>query len=52
MPGAAEGVANVLGIAGIEHHRLGRRSGRFEQVVIEKVRHAIAWMLELASPTA
>jgi mRNA interferase MazF len=47
MPGADEGVANVQGMTAIEHHRLQRRSGQFEQTVVRKIRRAIAWMLEL-----
>lgn len=47
MPGSAEGVANVLGITHVEHHRLERRAGRYETTVVEKVRQRIAWMLEL-----
>jgi mRNA-degrading endonuclease toxin of MazEF toxin-antitoxin module len=49
MPGADEGVANVQGITSVEHHRLERRAGRFEPAVIERVRKAISWMLELES---
>jgi mRNA interferase MazF len=49
MPGADDGVANVLGITSIEFHRLTRRSGRFDAPVVSKVRDAIAWMLELKS---
>jgi mRNA interferase MazF len=47
MPGPAQGVANVQGISSVEHHRLERRAGRFEPAVIEKVRKAISWMLDL-----
>lgn len=47
MPGAADGVANVLGITSIEHHRLGRRAGRYESSVVAAVRTRIGWMLEL-----
>lgn len=47
MPGTARGVANVLGITHIEHHRLGRRAGRYEGHVLARVRERIAWMLEL-----
>jgi len=47
LPGAQKGVANVQGIVSVEHHRLERRAGRFEQAVIESVREALAWMLEL-----
>jgi mRNA-degrading endonuclease toxin of MazEF toxin-antitoxin module len=51
MPGADEGVANVQGITSVEHHRLERRAGRFELAVIERVRKAISWMLELEAST-
>ena len=47
LPGSAEGVANVLGIEAVEHHRLERRAGRYEAPVIEAVRKKLAWMLEL-----
>jgi mRNA interferase MazF len=47
LPGASEGVANIQGITAIEHHRLERRSGQFEPAVVETVRKAIAWMLEI-----
>jgi mRNA-degrading endonuclease toxin of MazEF toxin-antitoxin module len=50
MPGSDDGVANVLGISSIEHHRLGRRAGRFEDSIISDVRNRIAWMLELEKP--
>jgi len=46
MPGAAPGVANVLGIMGVEHHRLAQRAGRHESGVVEAVRQKIAWMIE------
>ena len=48
MPGADDGAANVQGLTVIEHHRLERRAGRFEEHVIQKVRTRIAWALELA----
>lgn len=51
MPGADQGVANVQGIMSIEHHRLEQRAGRFEPAVIDRVRKAISWMLELGDPT-
>ena len=51
MPGADEGVANVQGITSVEHHRLERRAGRFDPAVIESVRKAISWMLELEDST-
>ena len=47
LPADDEGVANVLGVLSIEHHFLQRKAGRFEPPVIQKVRRAIAWMLEL-----
>jgi mRNA interferase MazF len=50
MPGAAAGVANVQGIQAVEHHRLQRVAGRFESPVIQRIRKAVAWMLELESP--
>jgi hypothetical protein len=40
-------IANVQRITSVEHRRLERRSGRFDPAVLEKVRTAIAWMLEL-----
>jgi len=51
LPGADDGVANVQGITAIEFHRLRQRAGRFEPAVLRKVRHAIAWMLELEQPS-
>jgi mRNA-degrading endonuclease toxin of MazEF toxin-antitoxin module len=47
MPGSDEGVANVLGIEAVEHHRFQRRAGRYEATVIAAVRERIVWMLEL-----
>ena len=47
MPGADEGVANVLGIESIEHHRFDRRAGRFDTSVVTAVRERIGWMLEI-----
>ena len=47
MPGSDDGVANVLGIQAIEHHRLERRAGCYELSVLASVRERIAWMLEL-----
>ena len=49
MPGSDDGVANVLGIEAIEHHRFERRAGRYEQTVVLAVRKRIAWMLEIES---
>jgi mRNA-degrading endonuclease toxin of MazEF toxin-antitoxin module len=51
MPGADEGVANVQGITSVEHHRQERRAGRFDPAVIQSVRKAISWMLELGTST-
>ena len=47
LPGADEGVANVLGLTSVENHRLERRAGRFESGVTLAVRETIAWLLEL-----
>ena len=47
MPGSDEGVANVLGIEAVEHHRFVRRAGRYEAAVIAAVRKRIGWMLEI-----
>ena len=47
MPGSEEGVANVLGIEAVEHHRFDRRAGRYESTVIAAVRKRIGWMLEI-----
>ena len=47
MPGSDHGVANVLGIESLEHHRFERRAGRFEPSVVAEVRKRIAWMIEL-----
>jgi mRNA interferase MazF len=47
LPGEDDGVANVQGLTSVEHHRLERRAGRFESQVLEEVRAAIAWMLEV-----
>jgi mRNA-degrading endonuclease toxin of MazEF toxin-antitoxin module len=47
MPGSDEGVANVLGIEVIEHHRFERRAGRYEAPILAAVRERIGWMLEL-----
>ena len=47
MPGDEQGVANIQGITSVEHHRLERRVGRFEPAVTQKVRQALAWMLEI-----
>ena len=42
-----QGVANAQGIVAIEHHRLGRRAGRFELHAMNEVRSALRGMLEL-----
>ena len=47
MPGSDEGVANILGLESVEHHRFERRAGRYEPSVITAIRKRIAWMLEL-----
>ena len=47
MPGSDEGVANVLGIESIEHHRFQRRAGAYEAPVMQAVRERLAWMLEI-----
>jgi len=47
MPGSDDGVANVLGIESIEHHRFERRAGRYELPLLAAVRKRIAWMLEI-----
>ena len=47
MPGADEGVANVLGITSLEMHRLERRAGRYDASVLASVRKQIGWMIEL-----
>jgi mRNA-degrading endonuclease toxin of MazEF toxin-antitoxin module len=47
LPGADDGVANVLGIESIEHHRFERRAGRYELSVLAAVRKRIAGMIEI-----
>jgi mRNA interferase MazF len=47
MPGSDEGVANVLGIESVEHHRFERRAGRYDAAVIAAVRKKLAWMFEI-----
>jgi len=47
LPGAAAGVANIQGLTSVEHHRLERRAGQYEPSVIQSVRKAIGWMLEM-----
>jgi mRNA interferase MazF len=47
MPGSDDGVANVLGIESVEHHRFERRAGRYDPTVLAAVRDRIAWMLEV-----
>jgi mRNA-degrading endonuclease toxin of MazEF toxin-antitoxin module len=41
MPGSHEGVANVLGITSVEHHRFERRAGRYQTFVLAAVRHRL-----------
>lgn len=48
MPGANQGVANVLGIEAVEHHRFERRAGKYEAPVLAAVREKIKWMLGLS----
>jgi hypothetical protein len=38
MPGSDDGVANVLGLESVEHHRFQRRAGRYEAPVLAGVR--------------
>ena len=52
MPGSDRGVANVLGIEAVEHHRFERRGGRFDAPVLAAVRDRIAWMLELSTASS
>lgn len=47
LPGSDEGVANVLGIESVEHHRFERRAGRYESSVLAAVHKRIAWMIEV-----
>lgn len=47
MPGPDVGVANVLGMESVEHHRFERRAGHYDPTVLAAVRARIAWMLEL-----
>ena len=47
MPGPDQGVASVLGLESVKHHRFERRGGRYEPSVLSAVRARIAWMLEL-----
>src|SRR6266699_2450188 len=48
MPASDDGVANVLGIESVEHHRVERKAGRYEATVLAGIRNRIAWMLELS----
>jgi mRNA interferase MazF len=48
LPSDHTGVANVLGVEAVEHHRFERRAGTFDSDTLAQVRHRIAWMLELA----
>src|SRR3974377_2223750 len=43
MPGSEDGVANVLGIQSVEHHRFERYAGRYHETVLAAVRDRIAW---------
>jgi mRNA-degrading endonuclease toxin of MazEF toxin-antitoxin module len=47
LPGNDRGVANVQGIAAVEHFRLGKRAGEFYPEVLAQVRDALAYLLEL-----
>jgi len=47
LPGHDRGVANVQGIAAVEHFRLGKRAGEFAPKVLAEVRDALAYLLEL-----
>ena len=47
LPGNDPGVANVQGLAAVEHFRLGRRAGEFHPQVLAGVRQAPAYLLEL-----
>ena len=47
LPGNDRGVANVQGIAAVEHFRLGKRAGEFYPEVLAQVRDAPAYLLEL-----
>jgi hypothetical protein len=47
MPGSDDGVANVLGIQAVEHHRFDRCAGRYESPLLAAVRKRIGWMLEI-----
>jgi mRNA-degrading endonuclease toxin of MazEF toxin-antitoxin module len=47
LPGNDRGVANVQGVAAVEHFRLGKRAGEFYPEVLAQVRDALAYLLEL-----
>jgi mRNA-degrading endonuclease toxin of MazEF toxin-antitoxin module len=47
LPGNHRGVANVQGIAAVEHFRLGKRAGEFYPEVLAQVRDALACLFEL-----
>jgi mRNA-degrading endonuclease toxin of MazEF toxin-antitoxin module len=47
LPGNDRGVANVQGIAAVEHFRLGKQAGEFYPEVLAQVRNALAYLLEL-----
>ena len=48
LPGNDRGVANVQGVAAVEHFRLGPRAGEFHPEVLAKVRDALAYLLDLS----
>ena len=47
LPGEVAGVANIQGLTSVEHHRLERRAGQYEPSVIQGLRKAIGWKLEM-----
>ena len=47
LPGHDRGVANVQGVAAVEHFRLGKRAGEFHAEVLASVRDALAYFLDL-----
>jgi mRNA interferase MazF len=48
LPGNDRGVANVQGIAAVEHFRLRNRAGQFHPEVLAQIREALAYLLELS----
>ncbi len=42
-----QGCANVQGIGHVEHHELTQRRGRFASHVMEQIKGAIRWALEV-----